>query len=322
VAPKTDEILRAALKKAYLTRAKLFVEEISKRGVQELIDFLSHQDSKGLHWNLDELGITGAAFAKVKRASISPHLFFCHPIILGRKTKLIDYYRNLSAVSNKGLDQMLSGLKGPERNRERVYLLNNILSSIVEDMAKFDLALARSVIPAEIGAEIQGTWVNIIGQGAAKQVHDLLMNFAREKNLIESEAKDTVVIRGKKRTRRKIILKNGWSFVFSDEPDVAISDKKGLLRVAIEIKGSMDKAGAQTRYGEAKKSFTKAISENSKCETIYLASCFTEAVREQITRDGQVRKDFNLLDIMKDETKQKELLEEIFVHQVRILERV
>ncbi len=217
---------------------------------------------------------------------------------------------------------MLAGLKGPERNRERVYLLNNILSSIVEDMAKFDLALARSVIPAEIGTEIQGTWVNIIGQGAAKKVHDLLMNFAREKNLIESEAKDTVIIRRKKRTRRKIILKNGWSFVFSDEPDVAISDKKGLLRVAIEIKGSMDKAGAQTRYGEAKKSFIKALGENPKCETIYLASCFTEAVKEQITKDGQVRKDFNLLDIMKDEAKQKELLEEIFVHQVRILQKV
>ena len=45
--------------------------------------------------------------------------------------------------------------------------------------------------------------------------------------------------------------------------DVAITDPKGRLRVAIEIKGSMDKAGAQARlieycgYGEARCSQTE-----------------------------------------------------------------
>ena len=33
----------------------------------------------------------------------------------------------------------------------------------------------------------------------------------------------------------------------------------------------MDKAGARTRLGEAKKSFAKAKAENAHCSTIYLA---------------------------------------------------
>lgn len=106
--------------------------------------------------------------------------------------------------------------------------------------------------------------------------------------------------------------------MFADEPDVAIRDKKNTLRVAIEIKGSMDKAGAQTRYGEAKKSFGKALKEHGQCETIYLASCFTEAVNEQIKADAQVRKVFNLIEIMDEADKREEFLKEIFVHQIRI----
>jgi hypothetical protein len=88
--------------------------------------------------------------------------------------------------------------------------------------------------------------------------------------------------------------------------------------VAIEIKGSMDKAGAQSRYGEAKKSFAKALAANPRCETIYLASCYTQAVMKQIEADGQVRRTFNLVDILDDEAKRQSFLDEIFKYLVRI----
>lgn len=80
----------------------------------------------------------------------------------------------------------------------------------------------------------------------------------------------------------------------------------------------MDKAGAQTRYGEAKKSFGKALIENPRCETIYLASCFTKSLLDQVKQDGQVRKIFNLIDIMQDEKKKYEFLEELFKYQIRL----
>jgi len=99
----------------------------------------------------------------------------------------------------------------------------------------------------------------------------------------------------------------------------SLDSSTGVLRVAIEIKGSMDKAGAQTRYGEAKKSFGKALKESAQCETIYLGSCFTDAVMEQVRADAQVRKWFNLVDIFADDELRGEFLDEIFKHQIRIL---
>ena len=319
---RSDEILKDALRKAYLARAKLFVEGIRKRGVKEIQAFLDHQASKGLHWDLAELGIKQNAFKKVSAAGIEPHLVFCHPTILKANRKAIEYYRTLSALSKKGLNQLLAGLKGSARDRERVQVTNGILSSLVEDMRAFDLALARAVIPAEIGAELQGTWVNIIGRGAADRVKKLIIDFADERKLVKEIVSEKVTIKGKKKTRRKIMLRNGWCIIFADEPDVAIRDEKVVLRVAIEIKGSMDKAGAQTRYGEAKKSFAKALKENAKCETIYLASCFTESVKGQIAEDPYVRRDFNLIDIMEEKDSRRTFLNEIFVHQIRILRKI
>jgi hypothetical protein len=106
--------------------------------------------------------------------------------------------------------------------------------------------------------------------------------------------------------------------VFSPEPDVAVYDPKGSIRIAIEIKGSMDKAGAQTRYGEAKKSFGKALKANPRCETIYLASIYTDAVTQQIHTNGQVRKTFNLIDVLTNEKAKATFLDEIFKYQIRL----
>jgi hypothetical protein len=59
---------------------------------------------------------------------------------------------------------------------------------------------------------------------------------------------------------------------------IRASSEKGLafLGAPMSINKSpeyfMDKAGAWTRLGEAKKSFAKAKAENAHCSTIYLAA--------------------------------------------------
>ena len=40
--------------------------------------------------------------------------------------------------------------------------------------ANLKVELSRQAIFAEIGTELQGTWANLVGQGAAKAVEDLL----------------------------------------------------------------------------------------------------------------------------------------------------
>jgi len=282
-----------------------------------LIELVSVQPPE-LAWDLRSLGISNAAFAKVKAAGVAPHMVFCHSELVSARPAAIDYYRNLAALSAKGLAQMVQGLRGQEKKQEVARTINQILSSIVEDMDRFDLALAQAVIPVEIGAELQGSWVNVIGQGAARRVAELITDFAMGNGL--AEAADRVAVPGRKRkTETHLRLKNGWRIIFSSEPDVAVRDAKSVLRVAIEIKGSMDRAGAQTRYGEAKKSFGKALAENAQCETIYLCSCFTDAVVSQIRADAHVRKWFNLVDVFADQGKRQEFLDELFKHQIRVI---
>jgi hypothetical protein len=196
--------------------------------------------------------------------------------------------------------------------------LNRIISSVITDIEGFSLELARDALVAEIGSEIQGTWVNIIGQGAAKAVEEIVKEYALEKEFISSTEKKDVTVRGKRQKQIHLVLNNEWRIIFSSEPDIAVRDSKDKLKVAIEIKGSMDKAGAQTRLGEAKKSFAKAKSKNAHCLTIYLASCFTDAVLSQLKTDREIDMYFNLIDILLDEKKKQKFLEELFHYQIRI----
>jgi hypothetical protein len=183
-------------------------------------------------------------------------------------------------------------------------VLNRILCGVIDSFADYRPAVSRDVIMAEIGAEIQGTWANLQGQGATKAVEKVISEYIQTHNL------------GVKEAAHPYLLTNGWRVVFAAEPDAAFYDAKGLKRIAIEIKGSLDVAGAQTRYGEALKSFRKQLAENPRCHTIYLASCFTDAVIEQIKADGQVRDWYNLTSILLDEGERQRFLEQLF-HIVR-----
>ncbi len=109
-----------------------------------------------------------------------------------------------------------------------------------------------------------------------------------------------------------LVLKSGNVIRFGSEPDVEFRNSRGELLCVIEIKGSADTAGAQTRLGETKKSFTKAKLENPRCLTIFLPSVLTSAVERQLQTERDIDKVFNLLDIFRDEAKRTEFLTELF----------
>jgi hypothetical protein len=317
--------LTDALLKSYIARAKLFYSVLHKKNIPNLLARVKQLSTNVLTWELSELGISEQAFSIVKKASIEPAYIFCHPSVLEQDADLLEYYRNLAALSQKGLSQILSGQlsksrKGDSHDRSRVTvrILNQIISSVIVGAKGFSLSLAQNTILSEIGTEIQGTWVNMIGQGAAKAVEGIIHDHAQAEGFISSTEKKEVSVSGKKRKQIHLVLANNWRVIFSAEPDVAIRDPKGRLQVAIEIKGSMDKAGAQTRLGEAKKSFAKAKAENAHCSTIYLASCFTDAVLSQLKTEREVDHHFNLIEILSDEAKKLEFLKELFHYQIRI----
>jgi len=261
-------------------------------------------------WKSGELGISESAFAAVSKTRTKPHAVFAHPEVLTRRPGLVAYYRNLVAVSQKGMSQLGCGTARFERNSKAKMApdyagslcrtLNEIMCGVLEAMPDFVLRVARDVAFAEIGTELQGTWANQIGKGAAKKVEEILAGYIAEKQLGHSTGKG------------RFALKNGWSVRFRSEPDISFVDSKGVERIAVEIKGSLDKAGAQTRYGETKKSFSKVLAKNPRCHTVYLASCFTDSVMAQIQADGQVREIFNLTDIICDPAERAKFLEKLF----------
>jgi len=114
-----------------------------------------------------------------------------------------------------------------------------------------------------------------------------------------------------------LILKSGMKLCFGSEPDVECRSKAGELVCVIEIKGSADKAGAQTRLGETKKSFTKAKLENPRCHTIFLPSVQTPSVLKQLKTERDIDQVFDLLAILRNKLKRIEFLEELFKFRLR-----
>jgi hypothetical protein len=317
---KTKSAFVDALKKTYALRSTLFFKRVQRQILRDWLEAVGKIDGSSIEWNFDVLGIRKAAADKVGNAGVPLHYVFCHPDVLRSHPELEDYYRNLTALSKKGFSQIFAGQKlvGDARSHGIARVFNEILSEAFEAWPGFSMDLVRDVIWAELGTEIQGSWVNFIGTDAAKRVEAVIREFAAKKNLLKKVPAKRGKMRVKKSPRRSILLKNDWQIIFSSEPDIAVYDPEGLIRVAVEVKGSMDVRGTQTRYGEAKKSFGKALRENPRCETIYLASIYTDSVTDQIHANGQVRKTFDLIDILADERAKEAFLDEIFKYQIRL----
>jgi hypothetical protein len=304
-----DGKLLEALTKAYSARAQLFHSGVVASKIDLLITEIDGIPARSIKWDLKHLGVTTSAFNRVKRIGILPHQVFPHPAVLMERPHLIAYYRNIATISQKGIGQILFSTADYEKKSRQMTqadadclckTLNRIISAVIDTIPSYSVSLSRNTIYAEIGAQLQGTWANVVGQKASKQVANLLDEYITAEGI------------GRRTGPRTLKLSNGWLIVFGTEPDVAFFDEKKTIQIAIEIKGSLDVAGAQTRYGEAKKSFAKQVASNPRCHTIYLASCFTDAVIRQIKADGQVRDWFNLTSILYDAAERKHFLQRLF----------
>jgi hypothetical protein len=266
---------------------------------------------QNLKWDWDQLGVTLIARQTADRLGFVPSEVFAHPEVLAASPELVEYYRLLACLPNKGLSQIKSKTEASSK-MGTCKLLNRILSSLLGTTAKASKESLLHTIFAEAGTEWQGTWVNSIGLKAAKAVEQLLANYAAEKELLDVSATAALVEKA-----NAIALKSGTVLRFGPEPDVECRNRTGELICVIEIKGSADKAGAQTRLGETKKSFTKAKLENPRCHTIFLPSVLTPAVQRQLRTERDIDQVFNLMDILNNEKKRVEFLTELFKYRLR-----
>jgi len=299
------------LRERHAARSLLFWKLVKDSKFAKLQQLARNAEWQNLTWDWAALGVTEEAVAAARSFGFVPTEVFAHPAAIDGQPELLEYYRLLACLPRKGLAQIRAKAESRD-NATQCVLLNSLISKLLAKSTQVTREIILRTVFAEAGSEWQGTWVNNIGFLAAQDLEKLLVSFAREKQLVNEEA----TIRDSER-ENILVLKTGTLLTFGAEPDVECRNASGELVCVIEIKGSADKAGAQTRLGETKKSFAKAKHENPRCVTIFLPSIVTPSVLEQLKTERDVDKVFNLLEIFRDETKRSEFLNELFKYILR-----
>jgi hypothetical protein len=303
--------VQTELAERYLARAGFFWQKVRDSRFKDWQKRARSAAWKNIVWNWSELGISESAREAAQTLEFVPSEVFAHPDIITAHPELIDYYRLMACLPKKGLAQIKSS--AATRNKLALcQLLNGFLSSLLAITAKASREGLLNTIFAEAGTEWQGIWVNSIGLRASQALEQILAIYAAQKGVL-----DTVATAKLTEKQRGVVLKSRTVLLFGSEPDVECRNNLGDLICVIEIKGSADKAGAQTRLGETKKSFTKAKLENPRCHTIFLPSVLTPAVEKQLKTERDIDQVFELLLILKDEEKRVAFLNELFKFRLR-----
>jgi hypothetical protein len=306
------EFVHNELTERYLRRAALFWKFTRDAKLAQLQKEARSASWRNLEWDWKKLGINAEARAAADKLGLVPSEIFAHPEVIRKNEALLKYYRLLACLPGKGLAQIRKKSEKSSRVEDTCILLNQFLSRLVVAAGRTSRETLLGTMHAEAGSEWQGTWVNNIGQTAAIDVEKIIRDFAEQKKLIAvAEPTDTTP------DESVILLKSGTIIAFGSEPDVEIRNAKKELVCVIEIKGSTDKAGAQTRLGETKKSFAKAKTENVRCHTIFLPSIATPAVKKQLETERDIDQVFDLLEIFRDKKKRKTFLVELFKFRLR-----
>lgn len=250
---------------------------------------------------------------------------FCHPKLLREYPQLAAYYRNIAALSQKAVKYLASvDVKKIETNVNTDISLNPtqalalstlfnehitlIVDSSIQSLTEEEL---HGILLISTGAQIDGSWRNAIGEEAEKVVQRLLVNEAKERNLLEAliprvgtlvERYDAIKLEqiGNIHKYRGVLLTNQTSILFSSDPDISLLSANGITACVVEVKGGTDAGGALERYGAAKKSFEEARRLVPDVPTILVASCITPEMHTRIGQDSLITSYYNLTELLSE----------------------
>ncbi len=325
-----EDLLKEARRIDYRLRSTFFYRKLHELGFLDFaceIDALVKIDDSYKWGERSQWGISQGAWEYVAGSDLSLLRVFCHPRVITEQPRLIAYYRNIAALSQKAVQTLAFNVKWFELGKredlsyERALLLcqlfNTHVSTIIESILTFSLRDLDALLFASAGAQINGSWLNAIGNEAEMVVKRLLSSYLVKRGLVVGlldkkghsltldEVDDLIRILA---DIRAIRLLNGTSMVFGVEPDIALLAPAGQTMAVIEVKGGKDPAGALERYGAAKKSFEKTLEDNPDAITIYLASCITDEVERRLAEDATVQQVFNLTALLGDEAQRNDFL--------------
>ncbi len=321
LSPTEAELLAEANRINYRLRSTFFyrkLKEYNTLSFPAIVSELKSVDHLYCWAEHERWGIGQDAFIYINTHD-ELHLFqvFCHPKVLREHPRLVAYYRNIAALSQKSVGYLVD-VRGINSNRIRKIetdeenttalnqdqalglsqLFNEHITLIIE--ASIQTLTERElygILLASTGAQIDGSWRNAIGEEAEHVVQRLLLTQVKERDLLGAliprtgathEKYDPELLDdqlGNIYKYRGMLLTNKRSIVFSSEPDISLLDTNGETLCVMEVKGGADPAGALERYGAAKKSLEESRRDNAEVTTIFIASCITAEVRTRIQDD-------------------------------------
>jgi hypothetical protein len=175
---------------------------------------------------------------------------------------------------------------------------------------------------ATVGTKIDGSWRNQIGAEGERVIRTIIFDGLIAQNEVSSifckgntekvTAKSIDDIRNNLEENQTLNLTNGYSIIFSSEPDVELKNEKGDTVGVIEIKSGIDPAAALERLGAMLKSFENTLAEFPSAVTILVASCITDEVQKRLMASMVVRSTYITTTITASESEKRK-----FVNKVR-----
>ncbi len=306
---------RQDILETYLARASLFAESVAalSRYTREATATIASQGPTHREAVKSAPGVEAAAYQRLTDAQASPELYFCTPGIIRDLPRLSEYYRLVAMLPKKAISRLKVGsLQSQEGADVFCAVVNATVSSFVLnlDQEAVRLLAPETLVFTQLGDQLGGSWRNVVGrQGGALFARTVCRWLLGEKVTlaVEPASIDPFELAGtgdvEVLQQPKVIRDSAgelFEIAFAQEPDIAVyrfvgGDRK--LVCWIELKSGTDPAGAQERYGSARKSFEKAQRHPDRPRKMLIMAVYTEAVLDMIEQDRAVDEYYHLLRI-------------------------
>lgn len=321
-------------KESYLLKSTFFYSRLKSNGYFDLfmdVQKLSTIEGASLNWSQrDKWKISASAWDILAKSSIDPMLVFVHPKILQLNPSFLKYYRSVAMISQKGL-KALTGVSNIERIEAGkvepgklpqksinsiVEIINETLSLVVSLATDLNSNEIQGMMYATAGTNIDGSWRNSIGAEGERVIRSIILKEVlahKEVSSITDRQNKTTAIGDLQVNRvideidviKTVNLINGYSILFSSEPDISMFNDEGAIVGVIEIKAGLDPAGALERLGAMFKSFENTLAEYPDAVTILVASCITDEVEARLGASMSVRQKYVTAEITSSENNQR-----------------
>lgn len=324
-------------KEQYLLKSTFFYNRLRSEGYFKLFfQVQKYIKSEGEHLDWKERigwGISEDAWKGIIESNIEPALIFMHPKVLTTCPEFLKYYRSVAMLPQKGL-KTVSGVSGVEKiemgksrpnkaqTEKLVKTINEVSSLIVNLSTGLNKSEIEGMMYATAGTKIDGSWRNQIGAEGERVIRTLLFDGLAANKEVSSVSckgntekvtpKNIDIIRESLGEDQTLNLTNGYTMIFSSEPDVELKDEKGNTVGVIEIKSGIDPAAALERLGAMLKSFENTLAEFPAAVTILVASCITDEVQKRLMASMVVRSTYVTTTITASEREKRK-----FVNKVR-----